>query len=108
MAAAPKKIWTPDVVRARIRTSALINTLQNYALGRLDKMDPNRIRAAEILLRKALPDLTAVEHSGFVETPPTREEILARLATLHAGTARRPADGPTTGSPPTDGTATTH
>lgn len=108
MAARTKQIWTPDVVRARIRTSALINTLQNYALGRLEKMDPNRIRAAEILLRKALPDLTAVEHSGFVETPPTREEILARLAIIHAGAARATSDGPTTGSPPVDGTATTH
>lgn len=30
-------------------------------------MTPSQVRAAEILLRKLVPDLTAVTHSGEVE-----------------------------------------
>lgn len=83
-----KTIWTPDKVRERIRVTKLIQALEQHALGRRP-MSATQIRAAEVALRKALPDLTAVEHSGFVETPPTREELLARLTSLHTRAVER-------------------
>jgi len=46
--------------RERIRTAALINWLQNFALGKV-KMSPARVKAAAILLRKVLPDMVATE-----------------------------------------------
>lgn len=84
--------WTPEIVRQRIRITKLIQALELHALGKIE-MSATRIRAAEVVLRKALPDLTAVEHSGFIERPPTREEVLARLAQLHATATQRIDDG---------------
>ncbi len=62
-------------IRAKIKTSQLINRLQAFALGEpapnaadgeetaLD-LDAGRLKAIEILLRKSLPDLSAVQHTG--------------------------------------------
>ena len=52
-----------DMVRKKIQTSQLINRLQNHVLGE-EKMDAGQIRSAEILLRKAIPDLRATELTG--------------------------------------------
>lgn len=41
----------------------LINRLQNHVAGRLE-MSPTQLRAAEVLLKKTLPDQTASEISG--------------------------------------------
>ncbi len=89
-----KTIWTPDKVRERIRVGNLIQAIEQHALGRR-QMSATAIRAAEVVLRKALPDLSAVEHSGFVETPPTREEIVARFTALHAAAVSRIEHGRT-------------
>jgi hypothetical protein len=51
--------WTEEV-RDRIRSSMLINRLINHALGECD-MSNTQVRAAEVLLRKALPDLSSAE-----------------------------------------------
>lgn len=48
-----------DEVRTRIQVSQLLNVLHRQALGEDEEMSPTRLRAAEILLRKSLPDLTA-------------------------------------------------
>jgi hypothetical protein len=60
-----------DQTRAAIQTSQLINRLQNYALGKTEKVeiDAGRLRAIEILLRKTLPDVSAVTLSGDAERP---------------------------------------
>jgi hypothetical protein len=64
-----------DQTRAAIQTSQLINRLQNYALGKTEKgdktveIDAGRLRAIEILLRKTLPDVSAVTLSGDAERP---------------------------------------
>ncbi len=50
-------------VRAKIQTSQLINRLQGDALGKLDLTDGQRA-SINILLRKSLPDLSAVELTG--------------------------------------------
>ena len=63
----PGRAWTPDVVRERIQTALLVNRLSDHAFGKVD-MTQTQMRAAEILLNKTLPNLSAVEHSGEVET----------------------------------------
>jgi hypothetical protein len=63
--AARKNAWHTDVVRRRIRATQLMRRLAKHALGKLD-MTVTQIKAAEILLRKVVPDLKAVEHTGTV------------------------------------------
>jgi len=65
MAARTNKTELHERWRDKIRGSMLINHLRNHVYGRI-KMSPTQLRAAEILLRKVFPDLTAVEHSGEV------------------------------------------
>jgi len=63
MAARTVKIRHDEGTRAKIQASQLINRLQDHALNGAH-MESSQIRAIEILLRKTLPDLSAVEHSG--------------------------------------------
>ena len=53
-----------DKVRDRIRVSQLINVVQKHALNYEKPMDFSRFRAIELLLKKSMPDLTAITHSG--------------------------------------------
>lgn len=70
--------------RAAIKTSQLINRLQDFALGAKDpktedpiEIDSNRLRAIEILLRKSLPDLANIQHSGDPDAPVKMEIVWA-------------------------------
>jgi hypothetical protein len=63
MAPRTVKIRHDDETRAKIKTSQLINRLQGHALSNT-KLEASQIKAIEVLLRKALPDLSAVELSG--------------------------------------------
>ena len=76
MAARINKIRHDDETRKKIQASQLINRLQDYALNG-GEMDPSRIKAIEILLKKTLPDLSAVEHSGDMTL--RHEDALAEL-----------------------------
>ena len=55
--------------REKIKTSMLVNALVNHVLGK-NEMSATQVRAAEILLRKTLPDMQRTEHElegeGFV------------------------------------------
>ena len=66
--------------RDRIKSGELMSRLESHALGLVD-MKPTEIRAAEILLRKALPDLATMQHTGEISVKSvkemTREELLA-------------------------------
>jgi hypothetical protein len=54
-----------DEVRARIQVGQLVKVLENQALGTAEnEITPMRIKAIEILLRKSLPDLSAIELTG--------------------------------------------
>jgi hypothetical protein len=55
-------------VRKKIQAGALINILHDCANG-VEELKPDRMKAIEILLRKSLPDLSAVEISGDQENP---------------------------------------
>jgi len=52
--------------RAKIQTSQIINRLTDHMLGKVE-MDATQVRSAEILLRKSLPDLSAVELQADVQ-----------------------------------------
>jgi hypothetical protein len=52
-----------DDVRAKIQTSQLINRLTDHALGNIE-LSPTQVRAIEILIKKTLPDLQAVDWSA--------------------------------------------
>jgi len=63
-------------IREKIKTSQLINRLQDFVLDGKDpktgepvEIDAGRLKAIEILLRKSLPDLSAVAHSGDADNP---------------------------------------
>lgn len=64
MAARHRKLhW--DEVRERIKTSQLLNRLQNNGLGKLKKeMTLGQIRSAVAVLNKAMPDLQRTELTG--------------------------------------------
>jgi hypothetical protein len=55
-----------ELSREKIKTSQLLNRLQDNGLAEKNFLDPNQIRCIEILLRKCLPDLSATELTGDV------------------------------------------
>lgn len=75
------KPWEDDV-RKKIQTSMLINRLTAFVEGSVE-MVPAQVTAALGLLKKTLPDLTAIEHSGEV-TVPTVMRIPATSETTQA------------------------
>jgi hypothetical protein len=58
---------TIERIRATVQTGQLINRLTEFVNGKIE-LAPAQVTAALGLLKKTLPDLTAVEHSGEVET----------------------------------------
>ena len=53
-----------EETRERIRAADLIARLTRHALSDKPIMDPTQVRAAEILLKKILPDQKQIEHTG--------------------------------------------
>jgi hypothetical protein len=58
-----------EQIRTKIQTTQLINVLQNHALGLTEEIKPSRMKAIEILLKKALPDLQSTEITGDADAP---------------------------------------
>jgi len=73
MPARTRKIRHDDETRAKIQASQLINRLRDHVLGKIE-LSPTQVRSAEVLLRKVLPDLAAVDVSGDIE-----HHFIARL-----------------------------
>jgi hypothetical protein len=63
MAGRPMGRLHQDDVRAKIQTSQLVNRLTDHALGTVE-LSPTQVRAIEILIKKTLPDLSAVDLSA--------------------------------------------
>jgi hypothetical protein len=82
--AARNRTWTPEIVRQRIKTSMLVNRLTDHAVGKID-MAPTQVAAIQTLLRKTLPDLTSVTHSGSLEL--VKPEELSDSELAHIATA---------------------
>lgn len=88
MPARVNKIRHDEETRAKIKTSQLVNRLTNHALGDVD-LSQTQVRAIEILLRKTLPDLTSVEHSGeiaqhYVARMPAKVKDIHEWQSLYA------------------------
>jgi hypothetical protein len=64
--AARKNLAQTEKTREKIKTSQLINRLQNHVL-RNTAMSATQVSAALGVLRKVLPDIEAIEHLGEVE-----------------------------------------
>lgn len=68
--AARTNLRQQDQTRAAIQTSQLVNRLQDFALAKDGvEIDPGRLKAIEVLLRKSLPDLSSVELTGDPDNP---------------------------------------
>ena len=66
MAARNRRTTLNEKWKENIRTGMLIKRLHDCAEGSVE-LTPNQIKAAEILLRKSVPDLKAVEFSGDLD-----------------------------------------
>ena len=66
--AARKQLFHPDEVRAKIQASQLINRLHDNAFGKVE-LTQSQVRSIEILLKKAVPDLSSVELTGDDNKP---------------------------------------
>ena len=75
-----------EFVRDKIRATQLVNRLENHAFGELE-LSNTQIKAIEILLRKCVPDLSAVDHSGLIETRTTRQMTDDELAAIASGSS---------------------
>ena len=70
----------------------LLNRLTDHILGKVE-LSATQVRGIEVLLKKTLPDLSSVEHSGEVATRDVSElstaELTRRVELLRgaAGTA---------------------
>ena len=63
MAARLRRVELDEEWRKRIQTSMLLKRLEDHVLGDVE-MSATQLRAAEVLLRKSMPDLTATELTG--------------------------------------------
>lgn len=80
MAARKNRIMHDAKTRQKIQASQIVNRLINHTLGEVE-MTSTQVRAAEILLKKTLPDLSQMTIDAEVETrelkPLTEEEAKA-------------------------------
>lgn len=85
-----KEIGWSDQTRARIQTSMIVNRLTDHIRGEVE-LSSTQVTAALGLLKKAIPDLAAVQHSGelMVRNPAeVPDNELAHIATSRSeGTA---------------------
>jgi hypothetical protein len=99
-----RRSTNPGGTREKIRAAMLIRGLQDHVCSKV-QMSPTQVGAAEILLRKMLPDLLAAEHTSeevrafVVEAPQVmsqadwlkyrgQPQLLARSAGSWVKTAR--------------------
>jgi hypothetical protein len=63
MAARTKTVRLSEEWRERIRTAGILERLERAAMGETE-VTPTQLKAAEIVLRKTLPDLARTEVTG--------------------------------------------
>lgn len=68
MAARVNKIRHDEETRAKIQTSQLLNRLNDHVFNGTE-VSPTQMKAIEVLLRKTLPDLSAVTVGGNDDSP---------------------------------------
>ncbi len=98
MAARTRRVELDKQWRERIQTSMLLNRLQNHVAGKL-KLTATQIKAAEILLRKSVPDLSSTTIGGDPDNPLAVIDAVDAVAALLQRPALRDDDSPDTGAP---------
>jgi len=63
MAARKNKLTLTDAWKAKIQVSVISGRLYDHLQGK-NSMSPTQIKAADILLKKLIPDLSRAEHTG--------------------------------------------
>jgi hypothetical protein len=71
----PPGFKMPDEHRTKISTGRHLNNLDRIASGEIPG-SPLQLKAIEILLRKVMPDLANVQHSGDTDNPVTLQTIV--------------------------------
>ena len=68
--AARKRLYHPDEVRQKIKTTLLVNLLTRHIKGKYP-MEKSQVTAALGLLKKTMPDLSSIDatHKGDAEHP---------------------------------------
>jgi hypothetical protein len=74
MAARTKAVRLSEEWRERIRTAGILERLEKAAMGETE-VTPTQLKAAEIVLRKTLPDLARTEVTGNDGAP---QELVIR------------------------------
>jgi hypothetical protein len=104
--AARNRNWTPEVVRQKIRTSMLINHLQNHVVGKI-QMSKTQVAAAGLLLKKTLPDMVSkttepkpFEGMTVAELQAKLDEVRGYLASAALGGAAIESDSEGAGGKP--------
>ena len=110
MASRPLDHTFISAMRERIEVATLVDKLQAHIADKdATPLSMTQLKAADILLRKAIPDLKAIEHTEAPRRDLTREELIERLTALHARPAgefeRRPAQA---NARTVDGTEVSH
>lgn len=67
------------LTRSKIQTSQLVNRLQDHVNGKIE-LSPTQVRAAEVLIRKTLPDLTETKGELTVTAGEGFLQVLAALS----------------------------
>lgn len=63
MAATKRNAMLIEEARQKIKTTQLINRLQDHGFGTVE-LSTTQVRAIDILLKKSVPDLATVTHQG--------------------------------------------
>lgn len=66
-----------EEAREKIKTTQLINRLQDHALGTVE-MTSTQVRAVEVLLKKRVPDLSAMTLQGDDDGGPVKVTQIQR------------------------------
>jgi hypothetical protein len=87
-----------DEHRVKIQNSNILNTLIQHVKGERE-MSATQVTAGIALLKKVLPDLQAIEHSGGVSVSVTQEEMISTLEAAAAQTSATVFDADEHGVP---------
>lgn len=82
MAARKNRLKIDDNWRDKIKAGVIMDRLAKHHLGQLEKpLDPTQIKAAEVILSRLVPSLSAVEQTTH-QTGRSKEEILRDIKDL--------------------------
>ena len=74
--AARLRLKHQDDVRRKIQVSQLLNRLEKQAATYEEVLSTVQLRCIELLLKKSLPDLSSVEHTGDPDNPVEHKAIV--------------------------------